>query len=155
MKGSEKVVAALNGLLALELTAVYQYFAHAKMCENWGYQALAAHLRQTSLEEMKDAEEIMDRILFLDGIPRMQQDQVVVGTSVPDLIKMALDLELRALSLLRDGIAVAVEEGDQASREFFAARLADEEQHVDWAETQLSLISHLGESDYLAQQLRA
>lgn len=154
MKGSQRVLQALNELLALELAAVNQYFAHAKMCENWGFDRLASHLRATSLEEMRDAEEIIHRILFLEGTPRMEQVAVTVGAGVPEQLQADLETEKRAITLLHQGIAASLEEDDQASREFFASRLPDEETHADWLETQLSLISELGEEHYLAQQLR-
>ncbi len=154
MKGSEPVVQALNQLLALELAAVTQYFAHAKMCENWGFDRLARHLRETSLEEMKDVEEIIHRILFLEGVPRMEQLSVTIGGGVPEQLRADLDNEERAITLLHEGIAAALDDGDQASREFFASRLPEEEEHADWLETQLSLIGDIGEANYLAQQIR-
>ncbi len=154
MKGSERVVQALNQLLALELAAVNQYFAHAKMCENWGFKRLARHLRDTSLEEMKDVEEIIHRILFLEGIPRMEQLAVTIGGGVQEQLRADLDNEKRAITLLHEGIAASLDDGDQASREFFASRLPEEEEHADWLETQLSLIGDIGEANYLAQQIR-
>jgi bacterioferritin len=154
VKGSEQVVQALNKLLELELAAVNQYFAHAKMCENWGFDALARHLRDTSLEEMKDAEEIIHRILFLEGTPQMKQLAVTIGGDVPEQLRADLETEKRAIALLHEGIVASLEQEDQASREFFASRLPDEEEHADWLETQLSLIGELGEANYLAQQLR-
>lgn len=155
MKGSERVVEVLNDLLTLELTAVNQYMAHAKMCENWGYERLARRFRDTALEEMRDAEAIIDRILFLEGVPNLQRlGPVAVGESPREQIELALQTERQALDLLARGVAVSLEEGDNASREFFAARLPEEEEHVNWAETQLALISQLGDQHYLAQQVR-
>jgi len=154
MKGSQKVLQALNQLLALELAAVNQYFVHAKMCENWGYERLAGHFRATSLEEMKDAEEIIQRILFLEGMPAMAQLPVIAGAGVAEQLRADLETETRAIKLLHDGIAASLEDGDQASREFFASRLPEEEGHADWLETQLALIDQIGESNYLAQQIR-
>ena len=154
MRGNQRVIDALNELLTLELTVVNQYFVHSKMCENWGYARLAAKLREIAFEEMRDAEEIIDRILFLDGVPNMQRlGSVTVGETVPEQFRIALEGEHRALELLRGGISIALEEGDEASREFFAGRLLEEEGHVDFAETQLGLIEQLGEANYLAQQL--
>jgi len=155
MRGSQRVIDALNALLRLELAAINQYFAHSKMSENWGYERLAKHLRETAMEEMHDADEIIGRILFLEGAPSIQMaDPVPIGSSVPEQIQLALDTERRAIAILGDGIAAAVEEGDQASREFFAGRLQEEERHVDWAETQLGLIEQLGIANYLTQQLK-
>jgi bacterioferritin len=154
MQGNQRVIDALNELLTLELTVVNQYFVHSKMCENWGYVRLAAKQREIALDEMRDAEGIIDRILFLDGVPNMQRlGSVTVGETVPEQFRIALDGEHRAMELLRGGIAVALEEGDEASREFFAGRLLEEEGHVDFAETQLALVDQLGEANYLAQQL--
>jgi bacterioferritin len=124
------------------------------MCENWGYDRLAHHFRETSLEEMKDAEEIIHRILFLEGAPRMTQLAVTTGASVQEQLLADLDTEKQAIKLLHGGIAASLEDGDQASREFFASRLPDEEGHADWLETQLSLIAEIGEANYLAQQIR-
>ena len=154
MKGSQRVLQALNALLALELAAVNQYFVHAKICESWGYDRLAHHFRATSLEEMKDAEEIIHRILFLEGIPAMAQLPVATGANVTEQLRADLETEKRAIKLLHDGIAASLDDGDQASREFFASRLLEEEGHADWLETQLSLIDQIGEGNYLAQQIR-
>jgi bacterioferritin len=154
MKGTARVTDALNDLLTLELTVVNQYFLHSKMCENWGYRRLAKRLRDVALEEMKDAERIIDRILFLESIPNMQRlGAVTIGERVPEMLSIQLEGERQALRLLADGIKVSLEEGDEASREFFAGSLLEEEEHMDWLETELSLIGSLGEANYLAQQL--
>ena len=153
MKGSPKVLQALNSLLALELSAVNQYFLHAKMCESWGYDRLAQHFRATSLEEMKDAEEIIQRVLFLEGMPAMHHLGVTTGANVVEQLRADLETENHAIRLLHEGIAASLDEGDQASREFFASRLPDEEGHADWLETQLSLIEQVGEGNYLAHQI--
>lgn len=155
MRGNENVIGRLNELLGLELGAVFQYVAHEKICANWGYGRLASRFRDISLEEMKDAEQIIERILFLEGTPSMVPPSVSVGATVPDQVRAALETERRALVILHEGIATALEENDQATREFFAGRLLEEEGHVDWLETQLSLIATLGEATYLAQQLRS
>ncbi len=155
MRGSERVIEALNELLTLELTIINQYFLHSRMCEAWGYRLLAARLRHTAMEEMKDAEEIIDRILFLEGVPNMQRlGPVTVGETVPEQLELQLEGERRALQLLAEGAATAEQEGDAASREFFAGRLEEEERHVDWLETELALIRQVGETNYLAQQIR-
>jgi bacterioferritin len=154
MKGNEKVIGALNELLTLELTVINQYFLHSKMCEDWGYARLAARFRAVSREEMDDAEEIIDRILFLEGIPNMQRlGAVTIGESVPEQLRLQLEAERRALELLAKGITVSDETGDSASREFFAARLQEEENHVNWLETQLNLLERVGEANYLAQHI--
>jgi bacterioferritin len=154
VQGSPRVIEALNDLLTLELTVVNQYFVHSKMCQNWGYARIAGQQRAIAMEEMRDAEEIIDRILFLDGVPNMQRlGSVTVGETVSEQFQIALEGEHRALELLHAGILVAIDEGDSASREFFAGRLLEEEGHVDYAETQLGLIQQLGEANYLAQQL--
>jgi bacterioferritin len=124
------------------------------MCENWGFARLAEHLRRISLEEMTDAEEIIDRVLFLEGVPRVDRPSgVAVGKKVGEMLRLHLEGERSALKILHDGIAVAEREGDQSTREFFATRLPEEEQHVDWLETQLSLMESVGEANYLAQQI--
>jgi bacterioferritin len=155
MRGSERVIETLNELLTLELTIINQYFLHSRMCENWGYRLLAARLRETAMEEMKDAEELIDRILFLEGVPNMQRlGPVTVGEAVPEQLEIQVDGERRALNLLAQGVATAEKAGDAASREFFASRLEEEEGHVDWLETELGLIRQVGEANYLAQQIR-
>ncbi|HUF59112.1 MAG TPA: bacterioferritin [Actinomycetota bacterium] len=154
MKGNRRVTEALNELLTLEMTVINQYFLHSKMCESWGYRRLAKRLRDVAFEEMKDAERIIDRILLLEGVPNMQRlGAVSIGESVPEQLQIQLDGERQALKLLADGIKVSLEEGDDASREFFAGSLLDEEEHADWLETELSLIGQVGEANYLAQQI--
>ena len=154
MEGSARVIDALNELLSLELTVINQYFLHSKMCENWGLGRLAKRLREVAFEEMKDAERIIDRILFLDGLPNMQRlGTVKIGENVPEQLRIQLEGERQALNVLAGGIRVALEEGDEASREFFAGSLLEEEEHADWLETELSLIGQVGEANYLAQQI--
>jgi bacterioferritin len=154
MKGNGRVTEALNELLTLEMTVINQYFLHSKMCENWGYRRLAKRLRDVAFEEMKDAETIIDRILFLEGVPNMQRlGAVTIGESVPEQLRIQLEGERQALKVLADGIKVSLDEGDDASREFFAGSLLDEEEHADWLETELSLIGQVGEANYLAQQI--
>lgn len=154
MKGDDRVIEALNELLTLELTVINQYFLHSKMCEDWGYGRLAARLRAVSREEMDDAEEIIERILFLEGIPNMQRlAPITIGETVSEQLRIQLEAERRALELLARGIAVAEEAGDEASREFFAGRLEEEEEHLNWLETQLGLLERVGEANYLAQQI--
>lgn len=124
------------------------------MCENWGYRRLAKRLREVAFEEMKDAEAIIDRILLLEGVPNMQRlGAVTIGEGVPEQLRIQLEGERQALKILADGIKVSLEEGDDASREFFAGSLLEEEEHADWLETELSLIDQVGEAIYLAQQI--
>ena len=154
MKGNDRVIAALNELLTLELTVINQYFVHSKMNENWGYDRLAKKNRDIAYEEMRDAEGLIDRILFLEGLPNMQRiNPVRVGETVTEQFEIALDCEKRALEILGRGIKASLEAGDDASREFFAGSLLEEEEHLDYAETQLELLRSLGEANYLAQQL--
>lgn len=156
MKGNDRVIEVLNELLTFELTAINQYFLHSRMCDNWGYKRLAARTREISREEMDDAEEIIDRILFLEGVPNMQRlEPVRIGETVSEQLRLQADSEQRALSILGQGVAAADEAGDRASREFFAARLQEEEGHLDWLETQLGLIDQIGEANYLTQQIVA
>ena len=123
MKGSGRVTDALNELLTLELTVINQYFLHSRMCEKWGYQRLAKRFRDVAFEEMKDAERIIDRILFFEGVPNMQRlGAVTIGESVPEQLQIQLEGERQALKILGDGIRVSLEEADDASREFFAKR---------------------------------
>jgi bacterioferritin len=154
MKGNDRVTEKLNDLLTLELTVINQYFLHSKMCENWGYRRLANRFRDVAFEEMKDAERIIDRILFFEGVPNMQRlGAVTIGESVPEQLRIQLEGERQALDILADGIRVSLDEGDNASREFFAGSLLEEEEHADWLETELSLMGEVGEANYLAQQI--
>jgi bacterioferritin len=155
MKGVKEVVALLNEVLAGELVAISQYFLHAKMCQNWGYGALAARGRTESIDEMRHAELITDRILFLEGLPNLQRlDKLHIGQTVPEQMKSDLGLEYRAVKRLNDGIALCREKGDNASEQMLREILISEEKHADWLETQLRLIEHLGEPGYLAEQMK-
>ncbi len=155
MKGNPKVIEALNDVLTAELTGINQYFVHAKMCENWGYKRLAEVNRKESISEMKHADEVIERILFLDGVPNMQRlGKVRVGETVPEQLKLDHGLELDAVSRLNKGIALAVDVGDNGTRELLEDILVSEEEHVDWLEAQLELITQVGEQNYLAQQIR-
>jgi bacterioferritin len=141
-------------VLASELTAVNQYFAHAKLQEHWGFGRLAARSRDESMEEMRHAEAAIERILFLEGVPNLQRlDSVRVGEAVPEQLRLDLELELEALALYRRGIVLAERLEDHGTRELLVGLLRDEEHHADWLETQLSLIESLGEANYLSQQL--
>ncbi len=154
MKGNDDVLTILNEVLTGELTAINQYFVHAKMCDNWGYQRIASHTRDESIDEMKHAERIVERILFLEGVPNLQRlGPLKVGESVVEQFRNDLAVEIQALERLHRGIALAIEKTDVGTREMLADILVDEEEHVDWLETQLETIAQIGLEHYLAQQL--
>jgi bacterioferritin len=154
MKGDSKIIEALNEVLTSELTAINQYFVHAKMCENWGYKKLAAKKREESLEEMKHADEVIDRILFLDGVPNMQRlNPIKVGEEPVEQHQVDLELEVDACKRLNDAIALCRDKGDNGTREFLEKILVDEEDSVDWLESQLHLVKEVGRERYLAEQI--
>jgi len=154
MKGDVKVIAVLNQVLKAELTAINQYFLHAEMCENWGYERMAKHTRAESIEEMTHAEKLMERILLLDGTPNMSDYfKINIGQTVGAQLKNDLQLEYDAVKRLNDGIETCVKAADNGSRELLEKILKDEEHHVDWLEGQLHAISEMGMENYLAQQL--
>ena len=155
MQGDRDVIDLLNDVLTAELTSVNQYFADAKMCANWGYERLAEKFREESISEMKDADSLIERILYLEGIPNLQRlGSVRIGESVPEKLALALDLERSAIERLNAGIATCVGAGDNGSRELLDDILEGEEAHADWIETQLELLRQVGEQHYLAQQIR-
>lgn len=155
MKGSKKVVDALNDVLSAELVGINQYFLHAKMCKNWGFLRIAEVDYQESIDEMKHANRLVERILFLEGMPNLQKlGRVRIGQTVPEQLKLDRDLEVDAVGRLNRVIALCVAEGDNTSRDLFEDILESEEEHLDWLETQLGLLQHLGEKAYLAEQLR-
>ena len=154
MKGQAKLIEALNEILTGELTAINQYFIHAKMCDNWGYQRLAHKVREESMGEMKHADELIERILYLEGVPNMQRlGKVRVGETVAEQLKLDLALELDAVKLINKTIELAVAVHDNGSRELLEEILTDEEEHVDWLEAQHELIRQVGIENYLAQQI--
>ncbi len=154
MKGDKKIISYLNGALTNELTAINQYFMHAKMCENWGFHKLAGRTRAESIDEMKHAERLMERILFLEGLPNLQNLQKInVGESVAEQLKLDLDLELNAMPLLREATQYCREQHDEVSKALFQDILDAEEEHVDWLETQLELIGQVGIQNYLQSQM--
>ena len=154
MRGNETVLALLNQALKEELTAINQYIVHAEMCDNWGYQKLGGYMKKLSIEEMKHAEALIERILFLDGTPRMTETMALnIGPNVKAQIENDLKLEIAAVAMYNKSAKKAAELADNASRELFIKLLKDEEGHVDWAETQLFQIKELGLDNYLAQQL--
>jgi bacterioferritin len=154
MKGNEEVIQVLQDVLCAELTAVNQYFIHARMCENWGYARLAAYTRKESIEEMKHAQEVIDRILYFDGAPNVQKYMKInVGLDVPEQFHNDLDLEHQAVPRLNKGIEVARTQGDNGTRALLEQILRDEEEHVDWLEAQLHQVKEMGAENYLAQQI--
>ena len=154
MKGSAKVIEMLNEALKEELTAINQYFLHAEMCENWKYTKLSRYIKKQSIDEMKHAEELIERILFLDGIPNMTELlQLTVGKNVRGQLESDLKLELAAVAMYNRGVELARTESDNASRELFERLLKDEEEHVDWLEAQLHQIEELSYERYLSQQI--
>jgi bacterioferritin len=156
MRGHEKILKYLNEVLKTELTAINQYFLHAKMCESWGYERLAEYNRKESISEMVHAEKLMDRILFLEGTPNMTDiGPIKVGANVKAQLESDLAVELDAVPRLNAAIKTATEVGDNASRELFEQILIDEEEHVDHLEGQLHIINEIGLENYLAQQIHA
>ncbi len=154
MKGSATVIELLNDVLTAELTAVNQYFVDAKMMGNWGYERLAGRFREESIDEMKDADALIERILYLDGMPNLQRlGTVRVGETPVEKLTLALDLEREAIIRLNAGIALCVEQGDNGSRELLEKILLGEEEHADWLEAQLELVRQVGDAHYLAQQI--
>ena len=155
MQGEPRLIDALNDILTAELTAINQYFVHAKMCKNWGYERLAQANREESIGEMKHADAVIDRILFLEGVPNMQRlEKVRVGETVPEQLELDLALEMVAVKRLNETIALAVEVGDHATRELVERILISEQEHIDWLEAQLSQVKQLGLPNYLAVQVR-
>jgi bacterioferritin len=155
MQGDPAVIEMLNELLTAELTVINQYFIHAKMCDNWGFERLAAKVREESIDEMRDAEKLIDRILYLDGTPNLQRlNHVGVGETVPEQFELDLEQERAAVERYNRAIALAVEKADNGTREILEGILRGEEDHLDWLESQVELISQVGLENYLSQQLR-
>jgi bacterioferritin len=155
MKGHPKVLELLNDLLTNELTSINQYFIHAKMCENWGYLRLAHKVREESIDEMKHADRLISRILYLDGVPNLQRlGKVNVGQTVSEQLRMDLELEKGAIAFLNTSIETVRSLGDHGSFELMKAILASEEDHADWLEAQLAQIDQVGLENYLSQQIR-
>ncbi|MBI2821526.1 MAG: bacterioferritin [Acidobacteria bacterium] len=153
MRGNSEVIAHLNEALQEELTAINQYFLHAEMCHNWGYPRLGNYIKKQAIDEMKHAEELIERILFLDDTPAMQPMALQVGDNVQSQLQSDLDLERKAVTMYNKAIKVARDAGDDASRDLFTHLLKDEEEHVDWLETQIHLIGEVGYERYLSQQM--
>jgi bacterioferritin len=154
MKGSAKIIDLLNEVLTGELTAINQYFIHAKMCGNWGFKRLGHKIREESIDEMKHADRLIERILFLEGVPNLQRlGKVNVGETVREQFELDMGLERDAILRLRDGIALCRVEKDEVTRDLLEHILVAEEEHTDWLETQLGLMDRLGEQLYLAEQM--
>lgn len=144
----------LNEVLTGELTAVNQYFCHARMCSNWGYTRLASHIQEESIDEMRHAQSLIDRVLYLGGVPNVQRlGKVNIGETVKEQLTVDLALEMEAIPRLNKGIEQLRESGDNGSRILLEGILTSEEAHVDWLEAQLELIETLGETAYLAEQI--
>ena len=154
MKGSPAIIDALNSVLTKELTAINQYFLHAEMMENWGYLKLANYTRKESIDEMRHAEALIERLLYLDGTPNMSElFTLTIGKTVKEQFQNDLALEVQAIPRLNKAIACATAAHDNGSRDLFEKILVDEEHHVDWLEAQLHMMSEVGEGNYLAQQI--
>jgi bacterioferritin len=154
MKGNPKVIAALNEALHEELTAINQYFLHAEMCENWHYDRLGSFIKKQSIDEMKHAEELIERLLFLDATPSMTEPmQLTIGKNVKEQLESDLKLEIGAVGMYNRAVQLCREEADNASSELFERLLKDEEEHVDWLEAQLHQIEEIGYERYLASQV--
>ncbi|CAN5662347.1 MAG: bacterioferritin [Ilumatobacteraceae bacterium] len=156
MRGDDEIIELLNDVLTAELTAINQYFIHAKMCDNWGYRRLASHGRDESIDEMKHAERLIERILYFGGVPNLQRLFAIrVGETVSEQFDVDVALEYGAVERLNAAIARAVETGDNGTRELLAEILVSEEEHIDWLETQQETIRQIGVEHYLSQQLHA
>lgn len=154
MQGSQRVIDALNAGLTIELTAINQYFVQAKMCKNWGLNKLGKKHYMESIGEMKHAEKLIDRILFLEGVPEIARYDVIrVGTTVPEQFQYDLALETKGVLAYRDAVKVCEEEKDAGSRDLLTSILVESEEHVDWLESQLDLISKMGVEIYLGHQI--
>jgi bacterioferritin len=154
MKGSTKVIDMLNEALKEELTAINQYFLHAEMCENWHYHKLGSYIKKQSIDEMKHAEKLIERILFLDGVPNMTELlQLTIGKNVKAQLEGDLKLEVAAVAMYNRAVELSRAESDNASRELFERLLKDEEEHVDWLEGQMHQIEEIGYERYLSQQI--
>jgi len=149
-----KVIDILNDVLTAELAAINQYFVHSEMCRNWGYARLAAVLRERAMEEMRDAQELVRRVLYFGGVPNVQRmNRISIGETIPEMLKLDLDLERSAIERLNGHIATLTTIGDNATADQFVEMLHDEERHANYQEAQLTLIAQMGTENYLAQQV--
>lgn len=153
MRGNDKVIAELNEALREELTAINQYFIHAEMCHNWGYHKLGSYIRKQAIDEMKHAEQLIERILFLDGTPKMEYLDLNIGQNVRGQIEADLKLEVNAVAMYNKAVRIARDQGDDQSRDLFSKLLKDEEEHVDWLEAQVHLMEEMGYERYLSMQM--
>jgi bacterioferritin len=154
MKGNDEVILVLQDVLAAELTAINQYFIHARMCENWRYKRLADHIFKESMGEMKHAQAVIDRILYFDGAPNMQRYMKInVGRNVPEMHQLDLQVEYDAVARLNVGVELTRAKGDNGTRALLEEILKEEESHIDWLEAQLHQIKEIGAENYLAQQI--
>jgi bacterioferritin len=154
MQGDPQVIEALNGVLTAELTAINQYFIHHKMCENWGYERLSKKKREESIDEMKDADAVIERVLYLDGVPNMQRlNPVGVGEDPVEQHRLDLELETTAIKRLNDAIALCRDKGDNGTREMLESILEGEEESADWLEAQLHIVGEIGKERYLAEMI--
>lgn len=155
VKAGKPIIDALNEILTGELTAVNQYFLHARMCGNWGFDRLQSKIYAESIDEMKHADQLINRILFLDGIPNVQRlGRVRIGENVPEILESDLNLELEAIPRLKDAIELCNQEHDHGTRVLLESILVSEEEHLDWLESQVGLIKTLGATAYLAEQIK-
>jgi bacterioferritin len=155
MRGNDKVLKDLGESLKAELTAINQYFLHAKMCENWGYERLHHKVRERSIDEMKDADELIGHILYLDGVPNVQRmNPVQIGETVPEQLKLDLKAEQEMLALLSDGVVHCTKVTDFTTRHMFEDMAKDVDAHIDWIETQMETIKQTGLENYLAEQIK-
>ncbi len=155
MKGDPRILVLLNEVLTGELTAISQYFLHAKMCLNWGYGHLGKKIYEESIDEMKHADKLVERILFLDGLPNLQSLQkIAIGQNVVEILKSDLAFESGTVPMLNRGIAICRDAGDNGSEALLTHILVESEEHVNWLESQLELVQQVGESHFLAQQIR-
>jgi bacterioferritin len=155
MKGDPRIIDLLNECLTGELTAVNQYFLHARMCKNWGYDHLAKKIYAESIDEMKHADKLIERVLFLEGLPNLQRlGKLAIGTGVIEILRNDLALEMTTPPRLNEGIKLCRDVGDNATEDLLTHILVDSEHHVDWLESQLELVKQVGDAHYLAQQIR-
>ena len=155
MQGNARVIELLNDVLTAELTAINQYFIHAKMCENWGFERLGAKIREESIDEMRHADQVISRILFLEGVPNLQRyHKLHVGETVKEQLESDLQLEYAAIAFLNQNIDACRKANDNATEDLMKRILVSEEEHTDWIETQLELIRQVGEQNYLTQQMK-
>ena len=156
MKGNPQVIQLLNDVLCAELTAINQYFIHARMCQNWGYERLWKKIRAESIDEMRHADQLIERILYLEGVPNLQKlAKVNVGEKVSEQLTLDLAVEKTAITVLNAGVETCRSLADNGSRDLLEKILIAEEEHANWLESQLELIKQVGEANYLAQQIRS